>query len=124
MTSPSERDAEAAAELGMNRAADHANRKIDLWEVAAMAAIKLYIASVAKRDHDFMTEEVRLHVEERGMVAEPPDKRAWGRPIRKLIKAGVIAQATDDRGRELFARSKTGHKRPMPLWRWTGVPLT
>lgn len=120
MIDTAERDAQA----GMNAATDHANRVTYLWEVAAIAYLKFYIASVAKDRHDFMTEDVRIAAEATHAIEDPPDKRAWGRPIRKLLKLGIIRHATDEHGRELYAASKTGRKRPMHLWRWTGAPLT
>lgn len=75
------------------------------WQEGAYNALKAY----ALTHTGFMTEDARMAAYEQGLP-KPHDNRAWGPVINRAVKNGTIV-------REGFAPAKTGHMRPMPVWR-------
>lgn len=100
------------AKRGRDNAMAHvegkANRECPGWSDDAHGFLLDYLDNVG--DRPFMTEDVRLA--SAGKVDEPHDTRAWGGVIRRAVSAGILQRVG-------FAPSKTGHCRPMPLWRKT-----
>ena len=80
-----------------------ANNAGQEWCESAYSALTQF----AKLNKNFMTEDVRLYTERKGI--KPHDNRAWGAVTVRAIKAGIIKRAG-------YAPSKTGHMRPMPMW--------
>jgi len=68
---------------GMQRAVDHADRKVDGWQDIALAAFYQH----AQTHVTFTTEQVRRSSPH---VPEPPDKRAWGAVARRACKERYI----------------------------------
>lgn len=75
--------AKARRDAGMQRAVDHADRKIDGWQDMALEAFRDY----ARRHVTFTTEQVRVASPN---VPNPPDKRAWGHVARRACKEGIV----------------------------------
>lgn len=76
------------AELGMDRAAEHAERMRQGWVASARAAVADYIT----RDlfvEPFTCEDVR----DWAKLPEPPDRRAWGAVMMSVAKEGWIRKA-------------------------------
>lgn len=82
--------------------ADHAGED---WREAAFNALR----SFAEKTINFLIEDARAYATRNG-VAAPHDSRAWGSITVRAIKEGVIV-------RDGYAPSKTGHMRPMPVWK-------
>jgi hypothetical protein len=102
-------NARLGAERGMNQAVDHANRVAPNWSTRAYEKLFEY----AWLGNDFMTEDVRLWAEQTGLDS-PPDNRSWGAVINKAVRANLIERVG-------YGNSKTGHMRPMPIWRKSHV---
>lgn len=100
-------NARLGAERGMNQAVDHANRVAPQWSTRAYDKLFEY----AWLGNDFMTEDVRLWAEETGLDM-PPDNRSWGAVINRAVRENLIERVG-------YGNSKTGHMRPMPIWRKT-----
>lgn len=75
------------------------------WNEAAFNLLRIFAASV----QEFMTEDARAYALQCGLT-KPHDNRAWGAVTVRAIKAGVISKCG-------YAPSKTGHMRPMPVWK-------
>jgi hypothetical protein len=106
-------DAWAAAEEGMGRAVDHADRVDPGWSDEAAVVLRDYATAWARAwgDTPFMAEDVRAYAEEQGFT-KPPDDRAWGAVFVRARKQGVIARV----GLALTQR-RCSHKRPQTAWR-------
>lgn len=70
--------AQRAAELGMRRAIDHADRIEPGWSEQALIALLHFAA----RTDQFTAEEARRHVHADGLSL-PPDGRAWGAVFKR-----------------------------------------
>lgn len=68
----------------MTRAVDHANHHIENWSEKAYLFLLSYIENVG----EFMAEDVRKASE--GIIAQPPNLRAWGAILVRAAKAGII----------------------------------
>jgi hypothetical protein len=97
--------AREGAERGMNQAVDHADRVSPEWSERAYDKLFEY----AWLGVDFMTEDVRLWAEQVGLDS-PPDNRAWGAVVNKAVREHLIERVG-------YGNAKTGHMRPMPIWR-------
>ena len=61
----------------------------------------------AANHESFLTEDVRVSCTD---VPPPHDNRAWGGVVNRAVRHGLIVRVG-------YAPAKTGHCRPMPLWR-------
>lgn len=68
-----------ARDLGVQRAADHANRVESEW---TGQAIGLLVAFAKDCGRPFLVEEARAYAEAKGLP-QPPDARSWGAVIRR-----------------------------------------
>lgn len=100
----------AAAEEGMARAADHAEREHEGWKAEAYGYIVLFARSNMGRD--FLAEEIAPWAAERGCPT-PPDKRAWGAIIQRAGRNAVIEQTGLAAKNRLSGNDSTWR----PLWR-------
>jgi len=97
---------------GMIRAASHANRITDDWQDKAY---QILCEFVAKSDgQSFLAEDVRAYAINRHNLPHPPDNRAWGAPITKAAKAGLIVRIGYRQSRQ-----KDCHASPNTVWRAT-----
>jgi hypothetical protein len=94
-----------AAQRGMNQAVDHANRVSPEWSNRAYEKLQEF----ALLGNEFMTEDVRLWADKNGLDS-PPDNRAWGAVVNKAVRANLIERVG-------YGNAKTGHMRPMPVWK-------
>lgn len=110
-------DAWGAAEEGMNRAADHAERVEPGWGEAALSLLQTFAEAWARTHSDpvFMAEDVRAYADERGF-SKPPDNRAWGKVMVRAKKDGLIVRV----GLTLTKRPSS-HRRPQTAWRPAGA---
>lgn len=76
--------ARAARDLGMERAAVHADRTEPSWSLTAYTFLSTY----ARQHHTFTAEEVRLAAGDQ--VPTPPDNRAWGAVFNKAVRANMV----------------------------------
>jgi hypothetical protein len=74
-------------DVGMQRAADHADRESEGWSDLAYGFLVDYVA--ANRGRAFMAEDVRSRAEAEGLPA-PPDNRAWGSVISRAARRRII----------------------------------
>lgn len=73
--------------LGIEAAADHADKEIEQWGTKAYNYFVDYIKMVDM----FKTEDVRVYAEQSGLP-EPPTKRAWGAVVLRVARAGLISK--------------------------------
>lgn len=92
-------------DLGIKKAEDHANKTHDNWVDKAYEFLMQYV----RHDKEFLTEQVREA--SRGIVPEPPSKRAWGAVIIRAVKRGIIKR----KGYALVSNPKA-HRTPATLW--------
>lgn len=98
--------AEARADEGMARAAQHAEAVAPGWCARAVESLRGF----AKRQTGpFLIESARFVMQAEGLPV-PPEERAWGAVTRQASKAGFIAM-TDRMGRAV-----TSNGSPKPLW--------
>lgn len=102
------------AEVGMQRAVDHANRVESEWSGQALG---LLVAFAKQTAGPFLIEDARRWAEESGLPP-PPDARSWGAVTRRAKAKGRIEKTG---GAGAAASSNCSLK---PLWRYrapTGV---
>jgi len=101
--------ARRARDLGMKRAAIHADEVQAGWTNQAYAALRCFLATKAL-GATFISEEVRAYATEHGMP-DPPDDRAWGSVMTRGAKAGLYR-------RHGFTTSinPAAHCRPVTQW--------
>lgn len=99
--------ARAARDEGISRAVDRAERAVAGWSDLAFEFIKLYAQQ--HRGQTFIGREIVLAAKAWGLV-DPPDDRAWGGPMQRASRAGVIRKT----GRT--APDPNRHCNPVPLW--------
>lgn len=98
--------ATAARDLGIQRAADHANAVESEWTGQALGML---LAFVADRETPFLIEEVRAYAEARGLP-EPPDKRSWGAVARRAAAKKRIVK-------DGFGEAASSNRSPKVRWR-------
>ncbi|WP_211440973.1 hypothetical protein [Collimonas humicola] len=101
-TAPDYSQARTKRDDAMAIVAEHAGED---WREAAFAAFRKF----AEKTVCFLTEDVREYAAKIG-IAAPHDSRAWGHVTVRAVQAGLIV-------RDGYAPSKTGHMRPMPVWK-------
>lgn len=90
--------AEAQRDLGMMRAARHAETVHVGWNDQAYA----FLEAFAKQHKDFISEDVS-DASKKVEFPQPPTDRAWGSVYRKAIKEGIILQVGAGRSRRRHA---------------------
>lgn len=97
-----------AGQIGMERAADHANRVEPGWTEVALEALKGYAGRQAAND-EFTIEEARAEIAP--TLPAPPDLRAFGAVTQMALRRGVIKPTGG------FKRAASSHASPKPLYR-------
>jgi len=75
------------AELGMSRAELAVERLHPGWCVLAVDAVRKFAR----------VEQIRLAIEEQGLLPRPPEARVWGVITRRAAEAGYIAPSFRDK---------------------------
>jgi hypothetical protein len=98
--------AEAAArrDVGIQRAADHAEREAPGWGGEAMEFLTAYAAAA---DAPFLAEDVVAAAT--GIVPAPADGRAWGAVFKRAAGRGVVVRIG-------YAPARSSHLAPKCLW--------
>lgn len=96
-----------ARDSGIKRAIDHANDVTPTWGDIAYDFLCEWIL---QHDRPFQTCEARWAA--RGVVPEPPDRRAWGHVATRAVKAGLIVSTGT--APDLDPKS---HRSPCNVWR-------
>jgi hypothetical protein len=96
---------------GMNRAADHAERKEEGWKNRAFAFFCEFANQAAG---EFMVCDVIYAAEDHANLATP-DPRAWGHVAHRARKKGFVRQCG-------YSNRTSGkaHASPRAMWMWTG----
>lgn len=102
-------DVKVAAERGIKRAIDHADSVSPGWKQSAMDYLRGWCMGMKGSGRGFLAEDVRRNADR--VLPPPTDPRAWGAVFREAANEGLIVKTGS------YAPSKTGHCRPMPLWR-------
>ncbi len=95
-----ERDAAIASVMA------HADRETPDWSENAYQFIRLY---ARKADKPFIGNDIVCNAEAWGLTM-PDDNRAWGGPIKRAIKEGVIVRVG-------YVPAVHRHCAPVPLYR-------
>lgn len=90
--------AEAQRDIGMLRAARHAENVHPHWNDQAYD----FLVAFAKRSKEFISEDVSGASKEAGFP-QPPTDRAWGSIYRKAVRNDVIIQVGSGRSRRRHA---------------------
>jgi hypothetical protein len=94
------------ADLGMGRAARHADRVYDGWTDDAYDFLVRY----AEQHSLFISEDVSNASKDVVSFEQPPTDRAWGSVYRRALKDGIIMKAG-------AGVSKRRHATICPRWR-------
>jgi hypothetical protein len=95
---------------GMQKAEDNANQKTPEWSWYAYK----FLLSFIRNHNTFMVEEVRESA--KGIIPEPPSKRAWGGIVVRAAKNGFIERAGYGK-----VKNPKAHCTPATLWRVKNV---
>ncbi len=95
-----ERDAAIASVMA------HADRDVPDWSENAYQFIRLYAMRATK---PFIANDVLINAIAWDLKV-PPDMRAWGGPIRRAIREGIIVKVG-------YAQAPHRHCAPVPLYR-------
>lgn len=105
-----ELDGRALRDLGMEKAADHADQVHGNWQDAAYEFLKKYIGYTKT---PFMGEDVRRAAElaEGSPVPTPPSKRAWGAVLVRAATEGLIKKKGYG-----TVTNPLAHRTPAAIW--------
>ena len=95
--------------VGMQRAADHADRETPDWRDQAYE----FLLTFARANHEFLSEDFVEAAVSRG-IPKPPDGRAWGAIVRRAAVAGAIRRVG-------AAPARTSNCSLKPVWS-AGIP--
>lgn len=102
----SHQEAQEAAETGIKRAADHAEREYNGWVEEAAEALA-WAATQYPAGSEFTIEQLRqLTVG----LPDPPDLRSWGAATQRATKLGYIVKTGN------FALAVSSNNSPKPLY--------
>lgn len=93
-------------EDGIKRAVDHANLVQPDWSDDAYN----FLLGYAERHETLTCEQVRIAAA--GTVSQPPRNQAWGGPVRRAAKAGLLAKQG-----YAHAKDPKVHMSPVMVWR-------
>lgn len=93
------------ADSGARLAADRADRLLPGWSDHARLFAESFVAQVRR----FTAEDLREAA--RGIVADPPDSRAWGVVLRALVNSKRIRRVGYG-----ASRNPGAHARPVAIW--------
>ena len=97
--------ARAERDIGIERAAEHGERDVPDWNEVAFR----YIRNFARgRLGTFIGHDIVLAAAAWGLSTE--DARAWGAPVRRAVKEGVLVQVG-------YAQAPHRHCSPVPQYR-------
>ena len=99
--------AKRMAELGAQRALDHAEAVIPSWGDQALSFFQRY----AQNNPAFLTEDVRVWAHQNGLDL-PPEPRAWGQIPKMAVKLGIVIADG-----YAATQHKPAHSKAMRLWR-------
>jgi hypothetical protein len=91
---------------GIKKATDNANHHTNGW---SQKAYDFLLAYIAVSSEEFMTEDVRIA--SKGIVPEPPSKRAWGGVIVRAAREGKVVQLGFKK-----VTNATAHCTPASVW--------
>jgi hypothetical protein len=77
-------------DVGIRRAAEHAESKVPTWNERAFGYLLEFAAGKRQGDR-FQSEDVRQLAEGKGFPV-PPDKRAWGAIMLRGARAGIMTK--------------------------------
>lgn len=100
--------AKLARDLGMQRAADRADRVNDGWTETAYANLVMLCRAGDLREPK-LGEDIRELAYARGLPT-PSDGRAWGAVFLRARKSGLMVRAG-------YGNAKSSHLSPKPLWK-------
>lgn len=98
-------EAKAAAEIGMTRAVERADRAEPGWSDQAFDALLEFVSTADQ----FTAERARAACHAAGL-SPPPDARAWGAVFNRASKRGHIHKVG-------YAPRACGHNTPTIVWR-------
>jgi hypothetical protein len=98
-------EAQEAAELGIKRAADHAEREGSGWVEEAAEALGW--AATQHLGPEFTIEQLRQLTTQ---LPDPPDLRAWGAATQRAARLGYIVKTSN------FALAASSNNSPKPLY--------
>jgi hypothetical protein len=91
---------------GMSLAVERADRAISAWSELAIAWIRLYAQQ--HRGQQYTGRQIVLASRESGVI-QPPNDKAWGSPMQRAARAGVIRRVGT-------VPDPNRHCNPVPLW--------
>ena len=98
--------ARAERDQGIERAVSRADRSTPGWSDLALAYIRLYASQ--NKGRRFIGRDIVLASRTYGVI-QPPNDKAWGGPICRAIKAGVIRKVGT-------AQDPNRHCNPVPQY--------
>lgn len=98
--------AKAQRDAGITRAVSNAEGKTPGWSDLALAWIRLY--AYEHRGEKFIGRDIVLASRNAGVI-QPPNDKAWGGPMMRAARAGVIRKVGT-------APDPNRHCNPVPLW--------
>lgn len=98
--------AQEAAEIGIKRAADHADREYSGWVEEAAEALG-WAATQHPAGSEFTIEQLRRLTTE---LPDPPDLRSWGAATQRATRLGYITKTGN------FAMAASSNNSPKPLY--------
>ena len=98
--------ARAKRDIGILLAVNHADNAVPDWNDVAYEFVRLF---AARSKGVFIGHDIVLASREWGL-AEAPDARAWGGPIRRAVKESLIVRVG-------YTAAPHRHCSPVPLYR-------
>ena len=96
--SPSQREmfqAETRRDSGIQSAIDHAEEVKKGWRRDALAVLEKFLGQ--RGSVEFLTEAFRVYAKQSGLIADPPDPRAWGGVMVAAKHVGLIESCGAER---------------------------
>lgn len=96
--------AEQRRDHGIQRAVDHAEREQEGWTDFALSLLRFY---ASRQSDPFLAEQFVEHCT--GLIALPPDGRAWGGVFKRAARLGIIRRVG-------YAPAKSSNLAPKCTW--------